>query len=226
MRQPRQGHSNSWGRGTTPPQRTVSGVQLQVKLKINTTATEKGTLFLKDFPGLKNGLLNRAMFYISKARLTQKKSTELESPWLMTGYTSLTSTPTVQCLVASSNSCTSSSAEEKRGSVSKEIVLPPGSPAGMLYLGLSTPGETQIPGPHPALSPPTDMPPWPPPEARPSLLDEFPGEGLELPSSSGCSQQQVQTLPRQHVAQDPQQPLWRLGVVCVHCLGTQQENKP
>lgn len=49
-------------------------------------------------------------------------------------------------------------------------------------------------------------------------IDKFPGEGFKLSSGSSSSQQQVQTLPRQHVAQDSQQPLWRLGVVCIHRL--------
>ena len=76
------------------------------------------------------------------------------------------------------------------------------------------------------LPPPADMPPRPRAEARPSLLDEFPGEGLKLPSGGGSGQQQVEALPGQHVAQDPQQPLWGLGVVCIHGLGTRQEMKP
>lgn len=69
------------------------------------------------------------------------------------------------------------------------------------------------------LTPPLGTPP------DPSLLDEFPSEGLKLPSGCGCSQQQIQTLPGEHVAQDPQQPLWGLGVVCIHRLGTRQEIK-
>lgn len=56
-----------------------------------------------------------------------------------------------------------------------------------------------------------------------SLLDEFPGKRLQLPSGSDGSQQQVQALPDLYVAQDAQQPLRGLGMVCIHRLGTRQD---
>jgi len=49
-------------------------------------------------------------------------------------------------------------------------------------------------------------------------LDELAGEGLELPGGGGGGQQEVQTLPGQHVGQDPQQALGGLGVVRIHRL--------
>lgn len=55
--------------------------------------------------------------------------------------------PKVQCLITSSNESTSSSVEEKK--MLKELAFPPGSPAGMLCLGLGISGETQTPGPCP-----------------------------------------------------------------------------
>lgn len=50
------------------------------------------------------------------------------------------------------------------------------------------------------------------------LLNELPRKGFELPSSCCCCQQQVQTLSRQHVAQDPQQAFGGLRMVCIYCL--------
>lgn len=49
-------------------------------------------------------------------------------------------------------------------------------------------------------------------------LNELPSKGFELPGGCCCSQEQIQALSRQHVSQDPQKALGRLGVVCVYSL--------
>lgn len=86
----------------------------------------------------------------------------------------------------------------------------------MLCPGLNTPREPD-PGTLPSHALPFHI------RAQLSSLDEFSGKGFKLPSGGSSSQQQVQALPGQHVSQHSQEPLWGLGVVRIHCLGTGQK---
>lgn len=49
-------------------------------------------------------------------------------------------------------------------------------------------------------------------------LNKFPGEGFEFAGGCCCCQKQIQTLPRQHVTQNPQEALGGFWMVSIHCL--------
>lgn len=154
-----------------------------------------------------------------------KRSAECESPLLISGYESYLSPSTVQHLDTSPNTSSAPALAEKQNTLHFRKPALAQSPARMFCPGISGETEPPVPCPSSALSSfrhasQTLV------RAQPSLLDEFPGERFQLPSGSSSSQQQVQALPGQHVAQDAQQPLRGLGVVCIHRLGTRQDTGP